>query len=235
MTQSESSNKDDLVTRAYGTLRDLIISGSLAPGTRIIETDLADRLGLSRTPLRSALHRLQQEGWVTGSEAGRHLRLAVSSTTESDARKLYDIIAALEGLAARWAATLPAPARSSLADQLSTANEEMRVEASGANPDPHLVFQWHSAFHVGLILGVDAPRLHALHSAIKPQSDRYRRIYGSALVPVAEDAAAEQGAIVGAIRDGNALDAERLARINWSNAADRMCNIIRSVGERGGW
>ena len=50
----------DLVTRAYGALRDLIIAGTLAPGTRIIETELAERLGISRTPLRSGLDRILQ-------------------------------------------------------------------------------------------------------------------------------------------------------------------------------
>jgi DNA-binding GntR family transcriptional regulator len=236
MSQSETPASNDLVTQAYRTLRELIASGNLAPGTRIIETELADRLGVSRTPLRSALHRLRQEGWVTGTaDGGKHLRLSVSSTTEADARELYEIIAALEGLAARWAASLPAKRRIQLADDLGAANEAMRLEASRPNPDPQRVFEHHSAFHLQLVEGVSAPRLLTLHAAIKPQSDRYRRIYGSALIPVAAEAAAEQNAVVASIRAGDSADAERLARANWTNAAERMCTIIRRVGDRGSW
>jgi DNA-binding GntR family transcriptional regulator len=236
MSQSEIPAKDDLVSQAYRALRELIASGSLAPGTRIIETELADRLGVSRTPLRSALHRLRQEGWVTGTaEGGKHLRLSVSPTTEADAKELYEIIGAVEGLAARWSASQPAGRRSHLADDLAAANDAMRLEAARPHPDPQRVFEAHSAFHLRLVEGVDAPRLHTLHAAIKPQSDRYRRIYGSALVPVAAEAAAEQKAVLDAIRAGDPAGAERLTRANWSNAADRMCTIIRDVGERGSW
>jgi DNA-binding GntR family transcriptional regulator len=236
MTESTTPDRPDLVTKAYGTIRELIVSGKLAPGTRVIETDIAERLGLSRTPLRSALHRLQQEGWVTEqSAAGRHLRLSVSATTEADARELYEIIGSLEGMAARRAAALPTEERARLADELARLSEEMRLEAAGTNPDPQRVFEWHSAFHVSLVGGVGAPRLRTMFAAIKPQSDRYRRVYGSALVPVAAEAAAEQDLVVGAIRAGNPERAEDLARTNWANAADRICRIIRDSGERGGW
>jgi DNA-binding GntR family transcriptional regulator len=173
---------------------------------------------------------------VTGTaDGGKHLRLSVSSTTEADARELYEIIAALEGLAARWAANLPTNRRAQLADDLAAANDAMRLEATRPHPDPQRVFEYHSAFHLQLVESVQAPRLLTLHAAIKPQSDRYRRIYGSALVPVAAEAAAEQGAVVDAIRAGDAAGAERLARANWTNAAERMCTIIRRVGERGSW
>ena len=61
-------NGDDRTRRrsradhAYVMLRDLIVRGSLAPGSRIIETDVAERLGVSRTPVRDALRQLLQEG-----------------------------------------------------------------------------------------------------------------------------------------------------------------------------
>ena len=47
---------------AYVMLRDLIVRGSLAPGSRIIETDVADRLGVSRSPVRDAVRKLLKEG-----------------------------------------------------------------------------------------------------------------------------------------------------------------------------
>jgi hypothetical protein len=48
----------------YLQLRDLIVRGTIAPGTPLIETELADRLSVSRTPIRGALQRLRQEGLI---------------------------------------------------------------------------------------------------------------------------------------------------------------------------
>src|ERR1043166_264543 len=61
--------------QVYTRLRDLIVQGLLSPGSRIIETEIASRLGVSRTPVREALQRLQQEGFVTGNPAAQQSRL----------------------------------------------------------------------------------------------------------------------------------------------------------------
>lgn len=235
MSASERAAATDLITQTYQRLRELIVSGRLAPGTRIVESELAERLSVSRTPVRSALHRLQQEGWILGTDTGRQLRLSVAPLTQEDARELYEIIGAIEGLAARRAAAAPEAERRRLAAELTSLNESMRAEAASESPDPQRVFELHSAFHVGLVGAVAAPRLRALLAAIKPQSDRYRRIYSSALVPVAREAAAEQEAVIRAIGAGDGEAAEGSARANWSNAAERMSRIIEAAGERGSW
>jgi DNA-binding GntR family transcriptional regulator len=100
----------DHVSRAYRELRSLIVWGQLPPGARIAERAVADRLGLSRTPVRSALHRLQQEGLISSVGRGREQRLIVAPLTQDDAREVFFIVGHLEGLAARTAALLP-PAR----------------------------------------------------------------------------------------------------------------------------
>ncbi|HJY93844.1 MAG TPA: GntR family transcriptional regulator, partial [Streptosporangiaceae bacterium] len=48
----------------YDALIDLIVSGDLPPGQHMVETDLARQLGVSRQPIREALHRMEAEGWV---------------------------------------------------------------------------------------------------------------------------------------------------------------------------
>src|SRR5690606_3496565 len=95
--------RNDRVSQAYRQLRELIIWGRLAPGTRIIETDVAARLGVSRTPVRSALQRLQQEGYIVASGTGQQSRLAVAPLTREDARELFAIVAEVEALGAQWA------------------------------------------------------------------------------------------------------------------------------------
>ena len=225
----------DLATDAYQRIRESILDGRLAPGTRIIESELADRLAISRTPVRAALQRLQQEGWVVGSGTGKQLRLSVSPITRDDARELFDIIGGLEGTAARWAARLPAPERTALVATLRRVNDDLRAEAAAPEPDAHRVYELHSMFHLLLVDAIHAPRLRVLHSAIKPQAYRYRQVYSVALVPVAVDAAAEHDQVLRGIESGDPGAAEHAARTNWANAAERMGRIIGLWGEKGSW
>ena len=90
--------------QVYARLRDLIVQGLLAPGSRIVETEIASRLGVSRTPVREALQRLQQEGYVMGSPGAQQSRLTVAPLTRDDVYELLNIVGALEGMGARGAA-----------------------------------------------------------------------------------------------------------------------------------
>src|SRR5947209_19072177 len=99
---------------AFQQLRQMIVTGRLAPGTWIIEADLAARLGFSRTPVRGALHWLQREGYVLASGSGTKSRLIVAPLTKEDAKELYSIIGHIEGLGARLTAQLPAARRNKL-------------------------------------------------------------------------------------------------------------------------
>jgi DNA-binding GntR family transcriptional regulator len=235
MIRERQSAEADLGTQAYEQTRELIAIGRLAPGARIIESDLADHLQISRTPVRGALKRLQQEGWLVGSGSGKQLRLSVSPLTEDDARELFDIIGTLEGLAARRAASLSPAERSVLVQELRAINDTLRDEAASPRSDPTRVYQLHSAFHVHLVAAIHAPRLQVLHEAIKPQAYRYRQAYSVALVAVTATAAAEHAALLLDIQAGDSVRAEAAARANWSNAAERMAGIIRTWGEKGSW
>src|SRR6185503_18961655 len=108
--------------QVYQKLRDLIVRGQLAPGSRVVETDVAARLSVSRTPVRAALQRLQQEGFIVDSPALQQSRPTVAPLTKEDARELFHIVAEIEGLAARWAAALPSSERDGLAQELAAIN-----------------------------------------------------------------------------------------------------------------
>jgi DNA-binding GntR family transcriptional regulator len=87
--------------RAYENLREQIIGWRLAPGTLLSEIDLADRLGVSRTPLRAALARLALEGLVDTSQGRTGIVSEVSAASVTD---LFELREALETHAARLAA-----------------------------------------------------------------------------------------------------------------------------------
>ena len=82
--------------RIYDVVLREIVTGTLAPGSRLVETKVAERLGVSRTPVREAMFRLHQEGFVS-TAAGKGF--SVKPLEEKEARELFPILSALEGLA----------------------------------------------------------------------------------------------------------------------------------------
>jgi DNA-binding GntR family transcriptional regulator len=79
------------------------------------------------------------------------------------------------------------------------------------------------------------PRLLALFEAVKPQAERYERIYVSLLSRDLAPSIAEHHLIIRAIKSGNADTAQHAVQTNWRNAAERLGNVISNVGERGQW
>jgi len=94
--------------RAYQALREEILDGVLAPGTALAEVEQANRLGVSRTPVREALARLEADGLATAASARV---LQVSALDAASIAALYEVREALEGQAARLAAMRGDPAR----------------------------------------------------------------------------------------------------------------------------
>jgi len=87
--------------RAFSQLQSAIISGEIRPGERIVEDALAAKFNVSRTPLREAIHKLEQDGLL---ERGANRGMIVAKLSLAEARELYDVRACLEGLAAWHAA-----------------------------------------------------------------------------------------------------------------------------------
>src|SRR6476620_12115544 len=112
-----TSGASERSTRLYESLRNLIVRGQLAPGARIVETEVAERFGVSRTPVRAAFQRLEREGYVTASPT-HQARMTVAPLTREDVGELLEIVGELEGLAARSAARLDDGAREQLAKDL---------------------------------------------------------------------------------------------------------------------
>jgi DNA-binding GntR family transcriptional regulator len=91
----------------YETLADRIIVGALEPGQHLVETELARRLGVSRQPVREALHRLEAEGWV---DLRPSQGAFVHVPTDREVDQLLDVRELLEGATARLAARAATPA-----------------------------------------------------------------------------------------------------------------------------
>lgn len=219
----------------YEQLRDLIIRGRLAPGTRVIEADVATRLGVSRTPAREAIQRLHQEGFLTVVAPGLRTQLVVAPLTQEDVQELYLIMGSLEGAAARTVGDLAPGVCRTLARDLRAANVEFEKEGRIRPVDFDRLFDLHNAFHQCLIDICAGPRLRALLDAVRPQVDRYEWIYAPLVGPDFKDTIEEHLAIIRAIREGQADAAEEAVRANWRNGAARLSRVIDRIGARGDW
>ena len=230
--QSIRYSRGDRVHEVYRTLRDLIVRGTLGPGAGILEADVVARLGVSRTPVRSALLKLQNEGYVVATRNNGRSRSKVASLTKEDAREVMQIMAELEGLAGRSAALLARDQRTRLVAELRKINTQLKNSADASGKAFSRLDQ---AFHGRYVEAAAGPRLLALHQSIKPQADRYIWLYVTALADQISTSVREHEVIIRSIDAGKPNAAQRAVRTNWRNAAERLARVMEHLGERGHW
>lgn len=225
----------EFVAEAHESLRRLIVQGHLGPGTRLVEAELAKRLGMSRTPLRTALYLLHQEGYVEASGEGRQSRLTVAPLTQDDAAEVFGIVGEVEGLAAQRAAALGADVRGQLVAQLRELNEAMRRAAVQVPADPAETIRLDTEFHRVYVEAGAGRRLLTFFRSVKPHADRFIHLYYTTLTTEILVSTREHEVIIDAIAAGDANQARRAVQENWENAAVRLSSSIASIGERGVW
>ena len=230
-----TNGSDDRFAQTYETLRELIVLGHLAPGARIVEAHLAEELAVSRTPVRSALQRLQQEGYIVISPDRRKSRTVVAPLTRDDATELFGVVGEIEGLCARRATQGGRHSREKLVTDLEAINDDLLACIRVAQPDKGNIFDVDAWFHQRYVTEGAGPRLMQIHDAIKPQAERYIRIYINALVDKIGESVEEHAATIRAIASGDPNQAQRAVQVNWRNAASRLAAVIEEGGERGNW
>ena len=223
------------VETAFLAIRELIVMGRLAPGTWIVEADLSQKLGLSRTPVRAALQWLQHEGYVDSGGSGPKSRITVAPLTVEDARELYMIVGQIEGMAGSNTASLSRKERDPVVSNLRAMHAEMVKLAASRDPDHNLFFDKDNSFHSRIVEAGAGPRLRALYDSIAPQTERYWRFYLASRADGLTESCKEHEAILHAIAAGDAEGTSRALQANWENGAKRLEGLILRVGERGSW
>ena len=155
---------------------------------------------------RGALQWLHREGYVVELKGQRKSRIVVAPLTREDARELYLIVGMLESLAAAVVVRLPRETRLKLAKELAALNEEMSTIASRSPVDPRRVFELDKQFHAGIIRVGGGRRVSALHRSVRPQVERYWRLYASSIVSDLQESVSEHNDIVRADRKSTRLN-----------------------------
>lgn len=190
---------------AYAQLREWIIDGTLAPGEALRDEALAEALGMSRTPVRDAVQRLENEGLVVTSSTRR---TSVSPVTLKQARDIYPITATLEAFALRLA--LPVIDVSALA-AMQTANEDLAAALAAGDAGAATLAD--EAVHQGFIACCGNDELRTLLAELKAKVRRLERAFWGweDRMPSVRDHDELITAL--AVRDG--ATAERVLARNW--------------------
>ncbi|MVZ99108.1 FCD domain-containing protein [Actinomadura sp. LD22] len=144
---------------AYDAVRRMILSGEAAAGSRLGEAELAETLGLSRTPVREALQRLGADGLV---EVLPHRGARVVQWTRRDLEEIFELRSLLEPYAAARAARM-APGQDVLADLLGQCDA---MEDAVAADDLTRVAQLNALFHAAVIDASRNRRLPAMLTSV---------------------------------------------------------------------
>jgi DNA-binding GntR family transcriptional regulator len=205
----------------YETVRDAILSGRYPPGQRLVTGELAKDLGVSRMPVREALHRLEVAGLIT---IAPHKGAVVNKLSEAEIAEIYHIRAVLDGLATRLAASKLTPADHK---QLRALLDEMEGAVKGQ--DQEKVLAVNRDFHVVIWNAAGAPRLRDLLENLYDSSQRFRNI--SVHLPGRlEQITQDHRRIARALARGDAGAAERHAIEHHEGTARRLLRSIETAG-----
>jgi DNA-binding GntR family transcriptional regulator len=196
---------------AYDALRDAIITCRFPPGKRLLEVELAQQLGISRSPVREALKRLAHEGLVTEIP---HLGATVSDVALDSLHELYLILAALAGLACREATA----ARSG--ETLAALEQELQAMDLATAADDYIGWVHHDrAFHDLGRKDCALPQLQRMLAETQGRMSRFQ-IYRGAASERAIQSRPEHRAIYDAMTARDAERVEQLVRAHYL-AGDR--------------
>jgi len=196
---SGAVRRTTLRAEAQAAVRARIVDGRLGPGSNVVERNLSEALGVSRTPLREALLGLEAEGLLR-VEAQRGFFVAALNVEE--ARELYPLIGALEALAVETGRPTGLPGL----DAINRRFRASRDHAQAVERDR----EWHEAL-IGLC---GCPRTAAILQGLRTAAARYEHRFFSGPKVIAESAR-QHDAIAEALRKRRPARAATLLKTNW--------------------
>ncbi len=149
--------------RAYAQIRAMILSGELPSGSQIGEIQLAATCGVSRTPVREALRRLEAEALVRRTESQRSF---VADWSLDDVEDAFELRGMLEALAARRAAERLTVAQHA---ELAACNSQLERAIALPSPDIAAFLDANRAFHAIIAEAAASPRLAAMLAGVTEQ------------------------------------------------------------------
>lgn len=196
----------------YGKLLTWIMEGVLKPGEKLVDKEIAEHMGVSRTPVREALRRLEEKNMVESS-ANRWTR--VSHIPEKEPEMIYPIIWVLEELAILFATD-----NLTLDDFKEMTAANVAFQKAIDQDDPLASARADTEFHSVFIKKSQNPHLINILDDLKI---RYRRLEVNFFNEMGHDKSSvrEHEMIIAALKDKNKALAIEIDRLNWKKALER--------------
>ena len=219
MTENLKVKSRSLDIKAADILRAEILNGSLAPGSRLLEIEISERLKLSRGTIRSALQQLIHEGLVVQYPYRSCMVISLSS---QDAWELYTLRSTLEGLAAKLAAEAIAPGK---VDILQKALQKLELAVGKKNWQDFAIADFN--LHKAIIQFSGHRRLQEQYRIVENQVLLYIAKCNT-LHPSLEELLADHQQLVEAICDGDAILSEQIAKAHHTDG-ELMVKYLQSL------
>lgn len=204
---------------AVERVRQAILDGRYRPGEKLRQNQVAQELGLSPTPVREALRRLQAEGLVTHSP---HRGVRVSRVGVEEISDVYRLLIVLEGLAARLVAERPDRAATVASLERIQARVEARLRRGALSDWVKINTQFEAVLHAGC----NSPRLQTV---LKGLWDTIPRDPIGVVDSMAASTTAEHGAVLEAIRAGDGDAAERAMRAHVQQSSATRLKFLADI------
>lgn len=215
--------RSSLSDQIAANLRQAIIAGALTPGTRLLEIELAQKLGVSRGPLREALRILQGEGLL---EAFPNRGVFVASLEEQDIQEIYSLRELLETFAIRLVSERADPAQ--IATLRALVDEMLQAAKIG---DPRQVIDLDLQFHKALWRSSGHQRLEQVLTGMLSQIRVFLGVNTQLYVDLAEGVS-DHKRIMEAIESKNANKAAELMMRHVVEARGVVLDYVRTMKER---
>ena len=205
----------------FETLRDAIINQVLEPGERLMEIQMADEMGVSRTPVREAIRKLELEGLVIMvPRKGAY----VAGISVKDIHEVFEVRTSLEGLAASLAAQIITP------EELDEMERNLFLEAGElAGNNLRSIVEIDTSFHDLLYKAAKNQKLFQMVNNLQEQLQRFRSA-SLARPGRSKTALDEHRKILEALALGDAKLAQKLAMEHIESAETAMMASIESQG-----
>lgn len=206
----------------FESIRGAILSGTIKPGERLMEVQMAEKLGVSRTPIREAIRKLELEGLVIMVP---RKGVYVADLSVKDITDVLEIRAALEGLAASLAASR---VKKEDVDSIEKAVREFDEAIKGE--DFELIVEKDMQFHASIFEATNNEKLIALTNNLREQIQRFRvmMLKNSSKL---NDMSSEHREIADAICNKNMEKAQELASSHIVQAEYHILKMVENSGE----
>lgn len=213
-------NHQTMHESAADRIRELILTGRLEPGERLAQSQLAEQLGISRTPVREALQKLASEGLVSFSP---YKGAFVAEFSQSELDDIYSIRIALEGYCVRLAASQITDAQ---LERLDSIFDQMMEEYERG--DRWQLLTVNREFYAVLYAIPDQPLLYALTMKYLDMANLYRRMalaqdsYFRRIIDGHED-------LLASLRERDAEGVERVLRAQMEEIREMLQEVIHKA------